>query len=273
MSQSETVGKLSLSDHTFEAILWEIKGHVLEITLNRPEKKNALNAVMGIELVYALDFAKQASDIRVVVLGAAGNVFCAGGDLASMSGKTQETTSTVPKLGELNDLALRIRDLCKPFIVKVQGSVFAGALLLVANASHVVAVKHATFSAPEIKRGLWPYMVMAGLFRVIPKRVGLDWIMRGYEVDANTAQSWGLINEAVNTEDLDSAVEKIASDLTQLPPNTMKLGLEAYNKQESQSFAVALPYLAEMLARTIEEGDAQEGISAFFEKRQPNWLE
>lgn len=273
MSPENAKEKLSLVDHTFDAILWKISGHVLELTLNRPDKKNALNQVMGIELIFALAYAKQESNIRVVVLGAAGNIFCAGGDLSAMSGKPQETKSTVPELGNLDDLGLHIHDLCKPFIVKVQGSVLAGALLMVANATHVIAVDHAKFSAPEIKRGLWPYMVMAGLFRVIPKRVGLDWIMRGYEIDASTAKDWGLINAVVSKEELDATVESIATDLTQLPPNTMTLGLEAYNNQESQRFAEALPYLAKMLARTIAEGDAQEGIAAFFEKRKPNWLD
>jgi len=275
MSQSkDSAGtKLSMTDHTFEAILWKINGPILELTLNRPHKKNAINFAMANELIYAFQFAKQESSIRVVVLGAEGDIFCAGGDLSAMSGKAQETKSTVPPSGQLNDLSPAIRDLCKPVIVKAQGSVLAGALLLVTPATHVIAADHTKFSAPEIKRGLWPYMVMAGLFRVIPKRVGLDWIMRGFEIDTATAIKWGLINEAVSKDNLDAAVDKIATELSQLPPNTMQLGLEAYNVQESQSFSEAMPYLSGMLARTLAEGDAKEGISAFFEKRKPNWLD
>ena len=264
--------KLSLESHIFETIQWHVNKHVLELTLNRPEKKNAINKAMANELIYALDYAAQEDNIRVVVIGATGDVFCAGGDLRTMRGDAETSTSTVPDCGELNEIGPKIRHLHKPVVLKVQGSVLAGGLLLVTNATHVVAAKHVKFSAPEIKRGLWPYMVMAGLFRVIPKRQGLDFIMRGHDIDAQTALQWGLVNQIAYLEKLDAVVATLVEDLSNLPPNTVKLGLEAYNKQESESFDEAMPYLASMLERTLEEGDAKEGIAAFLEKRQPKWL-
>lgn len=269
MANNET---LNLESYRFEALQWQVDKHVLELTLNRPEKKNAMNMAMVNELIYALDYAAQEDIIRVLVIGATGDVFCAGGDLRTMRGETEESTSTVPKRGELNDIALRIRHLCKPVVIKAQGSVLAGGLLLLTNATHVVAARHIKFSAPEIKRGLWPYMVMAGLFRLVPKRMGLDFIMRGYEIDAHTAEQWGLVNEVVYLEKLDATVATLVEDLSNLPPKTMKLGLEAYNKQEAESFDDAMPFLADMLERTLQEGDAKEGIGAFLEKRQPNWI-
>ena len=140
-----------------------------------------------------------------------------------------------------------------------------------ANSSHAIAVNEATFSAPEIHRGLWPFMVMAGLFRVMPKRAGLDFIMRGNPIDSKKAEEWGLINESVKNEELDEKVDKLAKELASLAPGTMQFGLEAYEKQDSQSFNEALPYLKKQIAKCFEGEDAKEGIAAFLEKRKPNW--
>ena len=257
---------LSLEGLDFKTILLDIKNNILTITLNRPEKKNALNNVMMNELNYALAYAKQESSIRVVVIAAEGNIFCAGADLTRT-----KSESNVPKLKNNDDISLSLRHLYKPVICKIQGSVYAGALLIVSNSTHAIAVKEAEFSAPEIHRGLWPFMVMAGLFRVMPKRAGLDFIMRGQPIDVSKAEKFGLINQSVNKEYLDETVNSLAKELASLAPETMRFGLEAYEKQDSKSFNEALPYLQEQIAKCFEGKDAKEGISAFLEKRKPNW--
>lgn len=262
---------LSLQGLVFEAVQLAQDGHVLTITLNRPERKNAINAAMTNELIYALDFAGQERSIRVVVLAARGDVFCAGGDLRSMSGATDKPRSNVPKRGESDDISLRIRHLYKPVIAKIQGGVLAGALLLVCNATHAIAADHAQFSAPEIKRGIWPFMVMAGLFRLLPKRVGLDFIMRGEPMDARRAERYGLINEAVPADRLDARVTELAAELADLAPGTMQMGLQAYVRQEDMDFDAALPYLRTQIEACLQSPDAKEGISAFLEKRAPHW--
>lgn len=258
--------KLSLEGLDFKKTLLDIKNNIMTITLNRPEKKNALNNVMMNELNYALAYAKQESSIRVVVIAAEGNIFCAGADLTRA-----KSESNVPKLKNNDDISLSLRHLYKPVICKIQGSVYAGALLIVSNSTHAIAVKEAEFSAPEIHRGLWPFMVMAGLFRVMPKRAGLDFIMRGQPIDASEAEKFGLINQSVNKEHLDETVNSLAKELASLAPETMQFGLEAYEKQDSKSFNEALPYLQEQIAKCFEGKDAKEGISAFLEKRKPNW--
>jgi enoyl-CoA hydratase/carnithine racemase len=257
---------LSLEGLDFKTILLDIKNNIMTITLNRPKKKNALNNVMMNELNYALAYAKQESSIRVVVIAAEGNIFCAGADLTRT-----KSESNVPQLKNNNDISLSLRHLYKPVICKIQGSVYAGALLIVSNSTHAIAVKEAEFSAPEIHRGLWPFMVMAGLFRVMPKRVGLDFIMRGQPIDAYKAEKFVLINKSVNKEHLDETVNSLAKELASLAPETMQFGLEAYEKQDSKSFNEALPYLQEQIAKCFEGKDAKEGISAFLEKRKPNW--
>ena len=264
-------GKLSLEGLIFEATKINIEGNILTITLNRPEKKNALNSVMSNEINFALAYAKQERSIRVIVLAAEGDIFCAGADLRSMSGKEKAPDSAVPRLEGKTDISLSLRHLNKPVIAKIQGSVLAGALLMVTNSTHAIAVEEAKFSAPEIKRGIWPFMVMAGLFRVMPKRAGLDFCMRGEAIDAKKAKEWGLINKSVKTENLDTTVSKLASELAKLAPNTMQLGLSAYNEQDSMSFDEALPFLQKQIAACVQSDDAKEGINAFLEKREPKW--
>ena len=258
--------KLSLEGMKFSATKINIKNKIMTITLDRPEKKNALNNVMMNEINYALAYAKQEKAIRVVIFAANGDVFCAGADLSRT-----DSDSNVPKLENSDDISLSLRHLYKPVICKIQGPVLAGALLIVANSTHAIAINEATFSAPEIHRGLWPFMVMAGLFRVMPKRAGLDFIMRGKPIDSKKAEEWGLINESVKKEEIDKKVDKLAMELASLAPETMKFGLEAYEKQDSKSFDEALPYLKKQIAKCFEGEDAKEGISAFLEKRKPNW--
>ena len=260
------IEKLSLEGLNFEATKIDISNHVLTITLNRPEKKNALNNVMMNEICYALCYAKQERRIRVVIIAAEGDVFCAGADL-----KREKAESNVPKIEGSDDISLLIRHLYKPVICKIQGSVHAGALLMVTNSTHAIAVDDAKFSAPEILRGVWPHMVMAGLFRVIPKRAGLDFCMRGQAIDAKKAEEWGLINHSVPKNELDKVVSDMASDLANLAPGTMQFGLEAYVNQDGMNFDEALPYLGKKSAETFAGPDAQEGIAAFLEKRDPNW--
>ena len=114
-------------------------------------------------------------------------------------------------------------------------------------------------------------MVMAGLFRVMPKRAGLDFIMRGNFIDASKAEEWGLINKSVDTNKLDAEVSALANELKNLAPGTMQMGLKAYEKQDSQSFDEALPYLKNEIAKCFDSDDAKEGIAAFLEKRDPKW--
>lgn len=257
---------LSLEGLNFQATKIKESNNILTITLNRPEKKNALNNVMVNEICYLLAYAKQERSVRVLIIAAEGDIFCAGADL-----RREKSESNVPKLEGADDISLMLRHLYKPVICKIQGSVLAGALLMVTNSTHAVAVKDAKFSAPEILRGLWPHMVMAGLFRVMPKRAGLDFVMRGQPIDAKKAKEWGLINELVEPNELDEYVENLSVELSSLAPGTMQFGLEAYEKQDSMAFDEALPFLQKQIAKTFEGPDAKEGIAAFLEKRKPNW--
>lgn len=267
-----TEEKLSLEGLIFEAVEFDIADHILTIRLNRPERKNAINSTMSNELIYLLDYVKQERSIRVVVLGANGDIFCAGGDLRSMSGREgDKPQSNVPARGTLDDISLKIRHLNKPVIARIQGHVLAGALLMVCNVTHAIAAEQVKFSAPEIKRGIWPFMVMAGLFRLMPKRAGLNFIMQGEAIDADTAEKWGLINESVPADKLNEHVEQVAKNLASLAPSTMQMGLAAYVEHEDMAFSDAMPFLREQLNVCLKSDDAKEGITAFLEKREPKW--
>jgi len=259
-------------DYKLDATEISLSKHILTVTLNRSDKKNAINEAMANEIIYSLMFAAENDIVRVVVIQAKGDTFCAGGDLKGMLGNTVDNESTVPKLGDVEDISLLIRNLNKPVICKIQGNVFAGALMMITNSTHAIAADHAIFAAPEIKRGIWPFMVMGGLFRVMPKRQGLDFIMRGESINAATAEQYGLINKVVPSNELDKVTNNLAKEFTQLPPNTMKMGLKAYNKQDRMAFDEALPFLREQLKECLQSKDAKEGIAAFLEKRDPEWV-
>ena len=263
---------LVLDGQRFAAIEVGLNEHILTVSLNRPGAKNALNQAMINELIYAFDYAKQERGVRVVVLAAAGDVFCAGGDLRAMSeAASGEPVSTFPHMGESDDMVLRLHHLDKPVIAKIQGPVLAGALLMVCNATHAIAADRAFFSAPEILRGLWPFQVMAGLFQVMPRRAALDFIMRGYRMSAPEAAKLGLINEMVPAAELDARVATLAAELAGLAPGTMHMGLAAYRAQSAMPFDEALPFLKRQFFECLASDDAKEGIAAFFEKRTPQW--
>lgn len=260
---------MTISKTQFKTIIVEEDQHKLGIILNRPDKKNAINSVMTNELLYVFDYANKNDSVRVIQISAMGDVFCAGGDLRSMSG---EENNSIPNMnGSLADIVKIMRSICKPIVCKIEGSVFAGALLLVSNATHAYAVETVKFSTPEIKRGIWPFMVMAGLFRTMNKRQGLDLIMRGEPITAVEAEKSGLINKALSQKDISSFVDTIVQELSLLPPKTMKSGLSAYYDQEFREFNSALDILEKEISKSLTSEEAKEGITAFLEKRDPKW--
>jgi|TARA_A100000164_G_scaffold62254_2_gene50794 enoyl-CoA hydratase/carnithine racemase len=260
---------MTINNTEFQTILVEEDNYKLNVTLNRPDKKNAINSVMTNELLFLLDYASKNNSVRVIQISANGDVFCAGGDLRSMSG--QENNSIPNMNGSLADIVKMMRSICKPIVCKIEGSVFAGALLLVCNATHAYAVDTVKFSTPEIKRGIWPFMVMAGLFRTMNKRQGLDLIMRGEPLTAVEAENAGLINKVFLKKDICDYVDKIVTELSLLPPKTMKTGLSAYYDQEFREFNSALDILEKEISKSLTSEEASEGITAFLEKRDPKW--
>ena len=142
---------------------------------------------------------------------------------------------------------------------------------MLCNVTHAIAAEGVKFAAPEIKRGIWPFMVMGGLFRIMPQRAALDFVMRGRSIGTEKAEQWGLINESVPAESLEQSVADLAAELASLAPGSMNMGLAAFVAQDAMNFDSALPYLRTQIDACLQSADAKEGISAFLEKREPNW--
>ncbi|PWJ43937.1 enoyl-CoA hydratase/isomerase family protein [Sediminitomix flava] len=255
----------------FAFIELAVKEHALVVTLNRPNKKNALHPVMLNEMAFAFAYAHHHGDIRVVLLQANGDIFCSGADLKAFMGVIEEHDSTVPTAEEeilIGEIFFKCH---KPCVVKVQGPVFAGGFLLLAGATQVVAKEGIRLGLPEVKRGLFPFQVMASLMDVMPARKVLDWCLRGYDLPVDEAKELGLVTEIAQESELDEAVNKIVKELSANAPLALHYGIEAYRKLSQGSQSEKHKYLRDMLGKVIQTQDAREGIQAFKEKRNPVW--
>jgi len=263
------IQSIDFQKQTFAFILVEETDHVLSITLNREKKRNAIHPQMVNELAYVFQYAHSNKDIWMIALQAKGPVFCAGADLKAFAGMITPNDSTIPKpagnvlVGEL------FNKVYKPTIAKVTGDVYAGGFFFLAGATIVIAQDNVKFGLPEVKRGLYPFQVMASLMQVMPARKVIDWCIRGYNLSVSEAEKYGLVSQVVSPEDIDSTVENIIRELKQNSPSAIRNGLMAYDHIQPKE--ATHQYLYDMLMKTIQTKDGQEGLKAFREKRQPVW--
>ncbi|MHB8438305.1 MAG: enoyl-CoA hydratase/isomerase family protein [Acidimicrobiales bacterium] len=247
-------------------------GPVTTITINRPERRNAMSwGVIG-GIRSALMAAKADPDVRVVVLrGAGDDAFCAGADLGGMSHGADGFLATHEARGQLAELFDELWSLGKPTIARVQGWAMAGGFGLALACDMVVASERARFGASEIKVGLWPFMITVPLVRSMPPKRALELMMTGRVVDAQEADRLGFVTSVVPHEELDDAVDKLAAALAASSPAVMKLGRDAFYAVWDMAASDALVHLHAMLTLTNQTEDAAEGIAAFLDKRPPSW--
>jgi enoyl-CoA hydratase/carnithine racemase len=253
---------------SWRTIRVDAAGPVATITLNRPERKNPLGPEMVNELVWAMDDAKVDAEIRCVVLTGAGGAFSAGGDLKMMAAGEGEPLA---QRGDYVDLLMRFTTIGKPTIARVPGVAMGGGLGLVASCDFAIACESATFGTPEIKRGLFPMMIMAVLRRVVSRRRLMEMMLLGETFSAKEAERFELVSRAVPDAELDSAVAALAARLSAQSPTAMRMGLAAFHAQADRDLAGALPYLRDQLGAILGTEDAREGLMAFMEKRAPKW--
>jgi len=258
-----------MSHPAYRKILVERRGAIETITLNQPERKNPLGVELVNELIYALDEAKSDPAVRVIVLTGAGSAFSAGADLASFAAGSDE--GALPLRGGFKELLMRFPELGKPTVARVPGVAVGGGLGLVASCDFAVACESATFGTPEIRRGLFPMMIMAVLARIVPRRALLQMMLLGEKLSAADARAIDLITHVVPDAELDAAIATLADKLAKQSPSAMRLGLAAYHRQCQQSLAEALPGLEADLGALLATDDAKEGMRAFFEKREPRF--
>ncbi|HVU03793.1 MAG TPA: enoyl-CoA hydratase-related protein [Polyangiaceae bacterium] len=256
-------------ERPYQAILVSAADGVATLTLNRPERRNAIGPTMMNELLYALEDATADESVRSIVLTGAGKTFCAGGDFAEMAGGGGQ--SALPPKGGFEDLLLAIVHATKPIIARVNGHAMGGGLGLVAACTFAVASRDAKLGTPEVEVGLFPFMIYAVLERVMPRRRLVEMMLFGEKLTADEAVGLGLLSIAVPAEDLDGVVAGYAKQIASKSPSTLRLGLEALRDVDELRMREKLPILAERLARCLGTEDAREGLMAFLEKRQPKW--
>ena len=253
-----------------EQVLLVADGHVATVTLNRPEQRNPLSAVMLRDLAAAFQWCRDESDVRVVVLTGAGRVFCAGADLSSFDGE-MTGLERYRSRDRFVDLFILMAELGKPIVGRINGHALAGGLGLACSCDILVSVDTATFGTPEINVAIWPMMIQAILSRSIPRKVLLEMEMLGDRWTATQLQSLGIINRVVPLEQLDSAVKEIADQLAKKSPVAMRLGRDSFYRQQDMDFRAALHYLHGQFLLVSQTEDSREGIKAFFEKREPDF--
>ena len=253
----------------FDFIQWNEKDYVINVILNRPNKKNALHPQMINEIAFVFQYVSLNNNLRALVLKANGDVFCSGLDLKAVAGNVEKNNSTVPKPSSKILISEIFNKLYKPKICQLEGDVYAGGFLLVAGCNYVVSVDGIKFGLPEVKRGIFPMQVMESLSKVMSVRNVIDWCIRGYNLDVKKAEKWGLVSKIVNQAEIESVVSKWLNEVTSNSPIAIKLGLEASDKINSSE--LNHEYLSKMLDNVLKSDDAIEGLKAFKEKRRPKW--
>jgi enoyl-CoA hydratase/carnithine racemase len=255
-----------------EELLYEHSDGVATLTINRPERRNAISWGVISGLRAALARAKADPDVRVVVLTGAGDrAFCAGADLGGMADGDGGFLGLHEGRGELAGLFDELWRLGKPTIARVRGYALAGGFGLALACDFVVAADDARFGTPEVDVGLWPYMITVPLVRSMPPKKALELMLTGRRVTAEEAGRIGFVTSVVPVVDLDGAVAELATTLASKPPAVVKLGRDAFYATWDLAAEDALRYLHPMLTITTMTDDAREGIAAFAEKRPPRW--
>ena len=255
----------------FEALLYDVAAGVARITINRPERRNALSWTVMSELRRALAVAKDDADVRVVVLTGAGDkAFCAGADLTGMAAGAGFAELHDAR-GELARLFRDLWELGKPTIARVRGYALAGGFGLALACDMVVAADDAQFGTPEINVGLWPYMITVPLVRSMPPKMALELMLTGRRVGAAEAERVGFVTSVVPVGELDAAVDGLAAEIASKSPAIVKLGRDSFYGVWDAAAEDALKLLHTMLTITTQTEDSAEGIAAFAEKRQPQW--
>lgn len=253
----------------YESILVE-RGPVARVTLNRPEKRNALSQTMTLELIDAFRALDQDSQCRVIILEGNGKGFCAGGDLGGMGSDGSAMEGRAGSRGMV-ELLTAIAKTGKVVIAKVHGHAVAGGFGLAVGCDLMVVADNAKLGTPEILRALFPFMITAPISRCMPQKKMLELCFTGDGLTPAEAQAMGLVNRVCPPELLEDTVMELANRIARHSPAAIRLGKAAVYNQRDMSYFPALEYLAECLTTIRQTKDAREGIAAFLEKREPIW--
>jgi enoyl-CoA hydratase/carnithine racemase len=256
----------------YEKITYEVAPTgVATIALDEPETRNALSDDLLVELVQALRAARDDTAVHCVVLTSTHHsVFSSGGNLGGFAADVplvhkHFATGLFPEVFQL------LGELGKPSICAANGHVLAGALGLALACDLIVASESARFGTPEINIGLFPFMIMALIYRNVGRKKTAELMLLGEQVSAVEAERIGIVNRVVPADEFPAAVDEWAEKLARKSPVLMKLGKDAMHRQQDMTYADAIDYLRSQLTIAFSTDDIQEGVRAFFEKREPEW--
>jgi enoyl-CoA hydratase/carnithine racemase len=253
----------------YQHLIRSTEGQLGIVTLHRPERRNALSLELMLELIRCLDEFAGESQVRAIILAAAGKVFSAGHDLSEMVGRTVGEYRRVFDL--CTELMLKIQSIPQPVIAQVQGVATAAGCQLVATCDLAIASDQAAFATPGVKIGLFCTTPMVALSRAVGRKRAMEMLLTGKLVDAATAAEWGLVNRVVPAAELESATRELALKIAEASSFTVALGKQAYYAQIDLDQPKAYAYAKEVMTVNALAHDAQEGISAFLEKRIACW--
>ncbi len=239
------------------------------ITLNRPERRNALSMSLMAELTRTLREQSARPEVRAFVLRAEGRAFSAGHDLSELVGRTLEDEQRI--FAACTELMETVQRVPQPVIAAVQGVATAAGCQLVATCDLALAAETATFATPGVKIGLFCSTPMVAVSRTIGRKRALYMLLSGKPIDAATAADWGLVNEVVPATELDARALELARQIASASPLTLAIGKDAFYEQIDLDQPDAYRRMSETMAENAMTCDAQEGMSAFLEKRQPTW--
>ncbi|MGH2857831.1 MAG: enoyl-CoA hydratase/isomerase family protein, partial [Solirubrobacteraceae bacterium] len=257
---------------SFEKITYEVAANgVATIALNEPETRNALSDALLEELVEALVQARDDPEVHCLVLSSThSSVFSSGGNLGGFAADVplvhkHFATALFPEVFRL------LGELGKPSICAANGHVLAGALGLALACDLIIAAEPARFGTPEINIGLFPFMIMALIYRNVGRKKTAELMLLGEQISAAEAERIGIVNRVVPADEFQAAVEDWASKLARKSPVLMKLGKDAMARQQDMAYDDAIDFLRSQLTIAFSTEDIQEGVRAFFEKREPEW--
>jgi enoyl-CoA hydratase/carnithine racemase len=253
----------------YKTVCSTTEGNVAVVTLNRPARRNALSLELMEELIRCLSEIGESREVRAVILAAAGKVYCSGHDLSEMVGRNINEYRRIFHV--CTELMTKIQSIRQPVIAEVQGTATAAGCQLVATCDLAIASEQASFATPGVKIGLFCTTPMVALSRAVGRKRALEMLLTGTPLDARTAAEWGLVNRVVPATELQAETRKLADRITDASELVVAIGKQAYYTQIDLDQPKAYAYAKEVMSMNALTADAQEGISAFLEKRSPCW--
>ncbi|HJQ15968.1 MAG TPA: enoyl-CoA hydratase-related protein [Allosphingosinicella sp.] len=257
-----------------ELVLFERRNSAAVITINRPDRRNALNEGVADGIMTGIERAEADPACRSIILTGAGDrAFCAGGDLGKDKSGTPFDIDFANPRSFVIKLLKRMNDCRLPIIARVNGHALAGGFGLLCACDMAVSVDTARFGTPESRIGIFPMMILPHMMRVIPRRHLLEMCITGEQIDAEQARQFGILNHVVAAGELDEKVEWLAARVARSSPTGIRIGKMALSAMQDMTMEQALEYAQATLLVMTSTDDAAEGIRAFQEKRSPAWAD